>query len=96
MAELLAAGHPYAVVMEEYSVDELQLHYEALLRRRAKETKRLAMAVRAGSQAGKRGWQEYMKYLDGTWRQIEVAAGRKPHNMGAFFAGLAKVKSKQK
>ena len=81
--------------MEEYTVDELQLHYEALLRRRAKETQRFATAARAASQAGKRGWKEFMSYLDGTWRQIEIAAGRKPHNVEAFFHGLGKVKVKK-
>lgn len=92
MAELLSAGHSYQAVMEEYCIDELSLHYEAMVRTSAKEQKRLAVAVRAATQSDKKGWQKYMKSLGDIWKDIEFAAGRSISTPGTFFAGLTKVK----
>jgi len=95
IAELLAAGHSYQAVMKEYCIDELSLHYEAMVRTSAKEQKRLAIAMRAATQANKKGFQKYMKNLDNIWKDIELAAGRSISTPGSFFAGLAKLKGKQ-
>lgn len=90
MAELLSFGHSYEAVMEDYSIDELALHYEAMVRTQAKATKHQATMFRAAMHADKRGWREFRKMLDGVWRDIELAAGRSVSNAGTFFDALDK------
>ena len=92
VAELLAAGHSYKAVMEDYCIDELSLHYESMVRTSAKEQKRMAIAMRNATQATKKGFQKYMKGLGDVWKDIELAAGRSLITQGGFFAGLTKVK----
>lgn len=93
IAELLEAGHSYQAVMREYCIDELSLHYESMVRTTSKAQKRLAIAMRAATQANKKGWKAFMKSLDNVWKDIELAAGRSLSTPGTFFAGLAKVGS---
>lgn len=95
IAELMAAGHSYQAVMEEYCIDELSLHYESMVRTTSKSQKRLAIAMRAATQADKKGFQKFMKNLDNVWRDIELAAGRSLSTPGTFFAGLTKVRGSQ-
>ena len=92
LSELLEAGHSHEALWNDYCIEEIELYYESMLRTRAKTLQRHALAVRAATQANKRGWREYMKHLDTTWREIEKAAGRTIHNQGAFFRGLQKMK----
>lgn len=92
IAELMAAGHSYQAVMEEYCIDELSLHYESMVRTAAKAQKRMAIAMRAATQADKKGWKSFMKSLDNVWKDIELAAGRSLSTPGTLFAGLAKVR----
>ncbi len=77
--------------MYEYTADELEIHYEALLRRRSKETRHWGLAMRVAQHAGKRGWSKYMKGLDNLWKDIEMAAGRAPIPAGRFFNALENV-----
>ena len=92
IAELMAAGHSYEAVMEEYCIDELSLHYESMVRTASKEQKRLAIAMRAATQANKRVWRDFMRSLDNVWKDIELAAGRSISTPGSLFAGLKMVK----
>ena len=96
LSELLEAGHSHEALWHDYCIEEIELHYESMLRVRSKSTQRFAIAVRAATQANKRGWRDYMKHLDTTWREIEKAAGRTIHNQGAFFRGLGKMKASAK
>ena len=91
ISELLAAGHSYQAVMHEYCIDELSLHYEAMVRTSAKAQKRMAIASRAAT-LGKKGWKDYTKSLDGVWKDIEINAGRSLSTPGTFFQGLSKVR----
>ncbi len=93
VSELLEAGHSYDAVYGEYCIDELILHYESMLRTRAKKTQREAAAIRAATHAAKKGWREFNRHLDQTWRNIELAAGRSIHRQGDFFAGLSRVRA---
>ena len=94
VTELLEAGHSYEAVYEKYCIEEITLYYESMLRIRAKNTKRVAIAVRAATHADKRGWRDFNRHLDQTWREIELAAGRSTHNQGDFFAGLSRVRGR--
>lgn len=77
--------------MHDYTADELEIHYEALLRRRSKETRHWGLAMRVAQHAGKRGWNRYMKQLDNLWKDIEMASGRSPLPAKSFFNALGNV-----
>jgi len=80
--------------MFDYCIEEIEIHYEALIRRRARETKQQAIMIRTAMNADKRGFQRYTKQLDDTWRRIELAHGRSVSNPDKLFAGLAGMKGK--
>ena len=92
IGELLAAGHSYQAVMEEYCIDELALHYESMVRTSAKQQKRMAIAMRVATQANNKGWKTFMKNLNNVWKDIELAAGRSLSTPNSFFAGLTMLK----
>ena len=86
--------------MNDYTVDELQIHYEAAIRFRAEQQVMAATAVRVGNNAGKNDWRLYVKQLQNTWREIELSQGRTIVKADAFFRGLdatiASAKAKKK
>lgn len=77
--------------MYEYSVEELEIYYEAILRRRASETRRWGTAMRVATHAGKRGWGSYIRRLENLWKDIEISAGRFPQRVHSFFNALENV-----
>ena len=81
--------------MFDYSAEELELHYEALLRRRANETRHWGTAMRVATHAGKRGWASYSRRLEHLWKDIEIAAGRFPQPVHRFFNALENVGRKR-
>jgi len=81
--------------MYDYSVDELEIHYEALLRRRSSETQHWGTAMRVAMHAEKRGWGKYTARLKNLWKDIEIAAGRFPQPVHRFFNALEQVGRKR-
>lgn len=81
--------------MYDYCAEELEIHYEALLRRRAVETRHWGTALRVATHAGKRGWAKYTSQLGKLWKEIEMAAGRFPQPVHSFFNALDKVGRKK-
>ena len=79
-----------------YCTEELEVHYEALTRKRARDRKTFATDVRAAVNADKKGFKKYTKHLEDMWRNIEKTAGRSLSSPEGFFAGLNKVGSKTK
>ena len=62
--------------MDDYSEDELQLYWEAVIRHRAKSMVELAWAVRAAHHANKRDFKNYVKAMEGVGLQLDRALGR--------------------
>lgn len=82
--------------MFEYCMEEVEIHYEALLRLRARHEKRNALMIRAAVNADKQGFKRYVKSLENMWREIELAAGRSISTPEGFFGGLGKIGRKNK
>jgi len=77
--------------MFDYCIEEIEIHYEALVRMHARHTKNQAIMYRTAANADKKGFQRYTKQLDDTWRRIELAHGRsvsKPENLFGALAGM--------
>ena len=80
--------------MFDYCIEEIEIHYEALIRRRARDTKQQAIMIRTAMNADKRGFERYAKKLDDTWRRIELAHGRSVSKPDSLFNALAGMKGK--
>jgi hypothetical protein len=74
--------------MYDYTADELEVHYEASIRRRAEETRHWGLMIRVATNADKKGWRKYVKRMHNVWKDIEIAAGRFPQPVHAFFGAL--------
>lgn len=77
-------------MFDDYSTDELEVHYEAIIRRRARESKQLAMVIRLGNNAKPRTLKKYFKELDLTGWRIDNEMGRLEMDVGKFFFDLDK------
>jgi len=82
--------------MDEYCIEELELHYEALIRRQARQTKHWATALRLAQNGDRKSFKGFLKHLDEMWRKIELAAGRNIVSVDKFFAGLPPRGQKRK
>jgi len=82
--------------MFDYCMEELEIHYEALLRARARREKTSALMIRAAVNADKKGFKGYIKSLEKLWCEIELAAGRSISTPEGFFGGLSKVGKRSK
>lgn len=80
--------------MFDYCIEEIEIHYEALVRLQARKTKHQAIMFRAAMNADKRGFQRYTKNLDDTWRRIELSHGRSVSKPESLFGALAGMKGK--
>jgi hypothetical protein len=80
--------------MEEYCAEELALHYEAVLRHRARTTKHWARVLRIAPNADKKIWRQFTRELDDTWKRIELAAGRSTVDVEKFFGGMSRARGK--
>lgn len=82
--------------MDEYSQEEAQVHYEAILRCRAETTRHWFTAIRVATNAKKRDVNKYLKELENTGRALDLAFGRRVEvETEAFFStldGLARSK----
>jgi len=82
--------------MDEYCIEELTLHYEALVRREARQTGHWATALRLAQNGDRKAFKGFLEHLDDMWRQIELAAGRNIVNADKFFGQLAGIGQKRK
>lgn len=78
--------------MEDYCAEELSLHYEAVLRQRARITKHWARVLRIAPNADKKAWRQFTHELDGAWKRIELAAGRSTVDLEGFFGGVKRAR----
>jgi hypothetical protein len=62
---LIKNGHAYSDIMLEYSREEVVVHYVSLVKLEAQETKRIAIATRAGVNADKEKFTNFIAALDG-------------------------------
>ncbi len=75
--------------MDDYSYDELLVHYEAVLRCRAEVTKHLAQAIRIANNAKNRQFGQYVKGLEETGKRLDLAFGRRAEvDTSSFFSKL--------
>jgi len=82
--------------MFDYCIEELEIHYEALVRKKAEDTKQQASMLRTAINADRKGFRRFIKELEDTWRKIELAQGRVLSSPDSFFAGLDGVKGKNR
>ena len=75
-------------MFDDYSTDELEIHYEAIIRKRARESKQLAMVIRLANNAKARTLAKYFKELDMTGWRIDNEMGRIGMDVGKFFFDL--------
>jgi len=76
ITDLISAGHDARMVLDDYSEDELQLYWEAVIRHRSKLLVEVAWAVRAAQHANKKDFKSYVKAMEGVGRQLDRALGR--------------------
>ncbi len=88
---MIAAGHPADMVLNDYTVDELEIFYEAVIRGKADQMVETANTVRVGHHAGKRDWTKFTKQMGNVWKDIENAAGRPIMKTETFFKGLERT-----
>lgn len=74
--------------MDDYTAEELQIHYEASFRLRADLTVHWTIAIRVANNAKERSYRRYVKNLEDTGRQIDLAMGRIDVETTQFFSVL--------
>lgn len=80
--------------MFDFSIDEIEIHYEAVVRKRARDTKHEAVMIRTAMNANKKGFKKYIKDLDDMWRKIELAQGRALSTPARLFGALDQLGAK--
>ncbi len=64
------------MVYHEYTLEELDVHHEAILRREAEENKALANVMRVAQNAKAREYKKFIKQLEETGNRIDKATGQ--------------------
>lgn len=82
-------------MLYDYCIEEIEIHYEALVRKKARDRKYDAIMIRTAMNADKKGFKRYVTELDDTWRRIELNQGRAISKTENLFAGLNRLGSKQ-
>ena len=77
--------------MDDYSADEIEVHYEACLRLKGKKTKDLAEAVRMATLGNRRLFKQYTKELESIGEKLDQVAGRVKFDVEDFFARLGRI-----
>jgi len=97
VATLLDAGHG-AAVLDGYSIEEIEAHYHAHMRLRAKLRLEMITDMSVASGAVKRTTrQRHVRYLAGTARRLfMLREEQKKPQMTRLFEGLAKVKRRER
>lgn len=85
---LLEAGHSIDSILDDYSVEEIEVYYEAELRAQARRMKSLTSAVRMATNADRRAIKSFMEKLDKTAEEIDKVAGRHKQSMESLFGAL--------
>ena len=67
---LIANGHMYHDIMEEYAVEEVEFFYRACVRENQEALKNSAVAARV-AQADKKGWKEFLRELESNSRRLD-------------------------
>lgn len=83
------------MINDDYSADELQVHYEAALRLLADSEGRYAISIRTANNAKKRAFSKYMKSLAQTGKRIDKEMGRTVQAQD-FFTRLDMLRKKKK
>lgn len=73
---LLANGHTPEMVYHDYTLDEIDVHHEAILRRHAAEQKAQANVFRVAANAKAKQFAKFTKQLDETGNRIDKATGQ--------------------
>lgn len=95
VAALLFAGHDAADVMDSYSMDEIEAHYEALVRHRAKVRLENLVDLSVAMNATAKQRRQHIKALSGVPKMIAEATGGKDVSIGSLFSGLKTLKKKR-
>lgn len=64
------------MVYDDYTLDELHVHHEAVLRRQADERKEHAVLLRNAANAKARAFKKYLRQLEETGVRIDKATGQ--------------------
>lgn len=83
------------MILDDYTAEELQVHYEAAIRLNAKREMDLARVIRVSNNAKSRDFRKFIKQLEDTPRRIDRVMGRR-ENVEAIFNKLDQVLAKRK
>ena len=64
------------MVYDDYTLDEIDVHHEAILRREADEHKAQANIMRVAANAKAKQFSKFIKQLDETGNRIDKATGK--------------------
>ncbi len=95
MTALLAAGHSSEMILDDYTAEELQVHYEAAIRLQSKREMDLARVIRVSNNAKSKDFRKFMKQLEDTPRRIDRAMGRR-ESVESIFNKLDQVIAKRR
>ena len=82
--------------MDDYTAEELQVHYEATIRNRAETMRDWSNVIRVANHAKERSYRKFIKRLEDTGRQLDLAMGRSSTETESFFSALDSFVSKKK
>lgn len=83
----MAAGHAHEAIWDEYTTEEIQQYYEAILRYRAAREIDLSRVIRVSNNAKDSKYRKYIRQLRRTGKDIEKAMGRTV-SVEKFFGAL--------
>ena len=81
--------------MDDYSTDELQVHFEAAIRHRSHLNSQLATTIRVANNAKKKDFVKYIRGLEETGWRIDLDMGRVHRNPEAILSGLDALLAKR-
>lgn len=95
MATLISAGHPPSYVLDDYTWDEIQVHYEAAIRQDAYDRRNLALMNRISHHAKDRTFKKYLRQLEETGERLDRDMGRTRDSTNSIIAGIDRVLAKR-
>jgi hypothetical protein len=105
LATLLHAGHDYSALMDEYTPEEVKLHYLAWLRLDARERRDRVLDMAIAGSANRRAVARHIRRLNDVGKHTEKVHAeaeevktpkKRQFNQADFFGSLAYLRKKRR
>jgi hypothetical protein len=104
LATLLHAGHDYSALMDEYTPEEVKLHYLAWVRLDARERRDRVLDMAIAGSANRRAVSKHVKRLNEAWKHTEKSYAeqedeppkKRQFDQAEFFGSLAYMRKKRR